>query len=509
MSLDSALAISTGGLANISAQLAVISQNVANANTPDYAREVATQTSLTAQGLGMGVSRGPTARDIDLQVQTDLFRQDSAVAGLQTKQSALQRIDAVQGTPGGGTDLSSLLGKVQDSFSTLSQDPSSQTQQAQVVNSATNLVSQINTLATTYATVRQTAQDGVVADVATLNTTLGTIGSLSTQIVSGKAQGQSTAGLENQRDAAMHTLSQLIDVNFLKQSNGDVLAVTAGGTTLPIHAAAPPFQTNAATIGAGSFYPGGGVPPVTLNGIDVTAQLTGGTLGANIALRDSIVPSYQATLDQFSQTLSDRFQQQGLTLFSDPTGTVPAAVGVPVQSGYVGYSQTIQVNPAVLSAPNLVRDGTDTIAGSASGASAFTPNPPGGPAGVTGLISRVLNFALGSQVQAGVAQPPPPTNGLGPSGTLNAPFAPPPDLASFATNLVGAQAQDSATATSDLSTEKSVQTALQTNLSTRASVNIDTEMGAMVQLQNAYGANARVISAIQTLWTQLLAAVVP
>ena len=29
----------------------------------------------------------------------------------------------------------------------------------------------------------------------------------------------------------------------------------------------------------------------------------------------------------------------------------------------------------------------------------------------------------------------------------------------------------------------------------------------MIQLQNAYGANAKVISAVQTMWTQLLEAV--
>jgi flagellar hook-associated protein 1 FlgK len=38
-------------------------------------------------------------------------------------------------------------------------------------------------------------------------------------------------------------------------------------------------------------------------------------------------------------------------------------------------------------------------------------------------------------------------------------------------------------------------------------VNIDTEMSNMIQLQNAYGANAKVISTVQAMWTQLLQAV--
>ena len=40
MSINSALQIASGGLANINRQMAVISQNISNVNTPDYAREV-------------------------------------------------------------------------------------------------------------------------------------------------------------------------------------------------------------------------------------------------------------------------------------------------------------------------------------------------------------------------------------------------------------------------------------------------------------------------------------
>jgi flagellar hook-associated protein 1 FlgK len=33
---------------------------------------------------------------------------------------------------------------------------------------------------------------------------------------------------------------------------------------------------------------------------------------------------------------------------------------------------------------------------------------------------------------------------------------------------------------------------------------MDTEMSNMIALQNAYGANAKVIAAVQTMWAQLL-----
>lgn len=504
MSLDSSLSIATSGLANINRKLAVVSQNVANAATPDYTREVASQTSLTAAGQGMGVQTGTVQRAVDERLQADLFAQNGTVAGLQARQAALGAIDAVQGTPGQGNDLASLLGQVQDAFSTLANDPANATQQQAVVSAAAGLAGQINALSQAYTDGRNTAQDAIVANVDSLNSTLAQIGSLSDRVVQLRALGQSSADVENQRAAAVDTLSRILDVRTLAQPNGDLLVMTPSGLSLPTHAANPPFATTAASLGPGAFQPGGGVPAITLGGSDVTARLQGGTLGANIVLRDTTLPTGQAAIDEFAQTLSERFSQQGLALFTDPSGNVPVRGGVPAQSAYVGYAASITVNPAVTAQPALVRDGTAAITGSPTGASAFTPNPSGGPAGFTTLIQRVLDFSLGSQIQAGVTQPLPTTTGLGPSGTLALGFAPPAALSGLATAVVAAQAQDSATASSALSDETAVQTALQSRLTAASGVSMDTEMSGMIQLQSSYAATAKLVAAVQSMWTQTL-----
>ena len=74
----------------------------------------------------------------------------------------------------------------------------------------------------------------------------------------------------------------------------------------------------------------------------------------------------------------------------------------------------------------------------------------------------------------------------------------------FASGLVSTQAQQSATATSNLSTEQALQTSLNAKVASVSGVNMDTEMSQMLSLQNAYGANARVISAVNSMFTQLL-----
>jgi len=508
MGLDSALSIASGGLANINAQFALLSQNVANAATPGYAVEVSSQQALTADGIGLGVHTGPATLQIDQALQTFVLQQNATVTGLQTTQTSLQAIDSVLGTPGSGNDIGSLLGNLQNSFSTLLTNPSSQPQQSAVVASATSLSQGINTLSAAYSAQRQAAQNDLASTVNTLNSTLATIGQLSNQIIALKPTNQSTADLENQRNAAVQTLSQLLNVKSVEQPNGDLSLFTTNGLGLPTRAGSSQFSLANASTPAGSYYPGGGIPGIMLGGTDVTNQMDGGQIGADITLRDTTLPTAQAGLDEFSQGLSSRFAAQGLTLFTDPTGNVPAAGGTPAQAGYVGYAGTIQVNPAVSADPSLVRDGTNAIAGSPTGAAAFTPNPTGGPAGFTTLISNIVNFTFGTQAQSGVTQPTMNTNGLGATGNLTAAFNAAGDaLSNFATSLVSSQAQHSATTTSNLTTEQALQTSLNAKVTAVSGVNMDTEMSQMLTLQNAYGANARVISAVQAMFTQLLQSV--
>ena len=184
----------------------------------------------------------------------------------------------------------------------------------------------------------------------------------------------------------------------------------------------------------------------------------------------------------------------------------PIGTGTPAQAGYVGYAGVVQVNPAVITSPTLIRDGTQTIVGSANGASAFTPNSTGLD-GFSTMISRVLDYALGTQVQAGVAQVQINTQGLGASGLLNVGFGSQSTLGDYALALTAAQATDSTNADTDASDSKAVLTSLQGKMTGETGVSMDSELGQMVILQNAYGANAKIISAVQTLYNQLLAMV--
>lgn len=505
MSLNTALSIATSGLANINAQFVTMSQNVANVSTPGYVEETTTQQSITAGGIGMGVHTGVATRAANLVLQAALSSQVSTVAQLQTTQTALQGIDTALGTPGQGTDLPSQLGALQTQFATLLNDPSNQTQQAAVVNAAQTLAQGINSLSQTITTQRQAAQDDLAGAVSTLNTTLGQIGTLNEQIVQNRQMGLSTADLESQRDAAVQTLSGLVSIATVAQPTGAIQVITAGGMILPTEPGAATFTAPSGATPPAAYYPGGGLTGITLNGLDVTHALTGGRIGADIALRDTTLPTAQAQLDEFAFGLANRFAGQGLALFTDGQGNVPqAATSGPVQAPYVGFAAAIGVNPAVAANPALVRDGTTPIAGSATGAGPFTPNPSGGPAGFTDMITRVLDYTLTDQAQPGVTQTALGSTGLGPDGNLASPSISTGSLSTIATAMVAGLARQSAAVTGDLTTATAMQTSITTTLTQQTGVNIDKEMTRMLSLQNAYTANARVVNALQTMFNQLL-----
>jgi flagellar hook-associated protein 1 FlgK len=476
MGLSASLAIATSGLSAVQSEMAVASQNIANATTAGYAVEQSSLSSRTAGGQVSGVVVGLTGRTIDTALENSLYAQNATVSALTTTTSALTTISALQGSTsadsGSSATLSDQVGNLQASLISLDSNPGSSVQQQAVITAAGALTSTINSTAATYQTARQAAQESIIDEVGTANSGLQLIGSLSVQITQGRANGISTVDLENQRSAAMTSLSNVLSVRFKETSTGDMLVSTANGVSLPTHAASGPLATSDATIDASDAYPNS-IPAITLNGRDVTPSLTGGTLGANITLRDQTLPTMQAELDSFSQTLASRFDSAGVALFTDGSGTVAGSSpmqGSPV--GQLGFSGSIQVSSTITSDPSGMSDTT--------------------------LIDGLLDNALGTVDKAGNTQTSV-TTGLGANGTLSAPYS--------GSSLTSSQASTIGQAASNLTNETAVQTALTTKVASVSGVSVDNEMASIVSLQNAYAANAKIVTAVQTMFSALLAAI--
>ncbi|MFT8655686.1 MAG: flagellar hook-associated protein FlgK [Acetobacter papayae] len=517
MDLISSLSIATSGLNAIEQEYAVTSNNVANSSTSGYVSETATLTSSVVSGQGNGVTVGTTLLNINTALQSSLYSQNATVASYTAISDSLSAVSAVQGSTssdsGSTATLADELGNVQTALTSLTSSPETSSAQTTVISDADSLVSTIQTLASTYAQQRQTAEDNISSSVSTINTDLTQIGAISEQIVAVKAAGGDTSALENQRLEVMTSLSSEVSVSFTEKSNGDMVVTTADGTQLPtrpdqvgeddstvtIPTSTWPLSTTDDTISASSYYSAtgstaGGISGIMLNGKDITTHLTGGTLGGNITLRDQTYPQMQAQLDSFSYTLMNRFANAGMALFTNgttDTTTDPSDATADAPAGLVGLSSQLSVSSTYTDDPTLLATDGDTTLATTVLSEAFgtSTDDVSGTSSVTGTSLTA------------------PSTGLGPDGSQSTGYTGSQGLVALATALTADQGATISDASSNLTSATSVQTTLQTQVSNVSGVNVDDEMAKVVTLQNSYTANAKLISSIQTMFEALMSAI--
>jgi flagellar hook-associated protein 1 len=184
------------------------------------------------------------------------------------------------------------------------------------------------------------------------------------------------------------------------------------------------------------------------------------------------------TVNAMSETstvtsLTDGVSQ--LPLFTDGTQPITGALTA-TGSQTTGLAGSIEVNPALVASPgSLVAYATGTTAGD--------PTRP--------------NFILNQLTNASLTYSP--TTGI---GTSSAPFS--GTLNDYMSQIVSQQSQASNAATTLQQGQDTVVSALQQRFNDQSGVNIDTEMSNLIALQNAYGANARVMTTVQQMMQTLL-----
>lgn len=379
VSLDAALS----GLKIAQRALDTASTNIANASTTGYTRKILPQETLLIAGTGVGVKSGAITRSVNASLIADLNKQTSITGAYGIKQKYFDRLQDFYGSSESGRALSSQIGTLADVFTKLSAAPNDQNLLNQIVNTSVQTANKINDFASLLQDMRTQTETDITAAVNDINQALDSIARANIEISKLASTGQSTADLEDQRDLAIKTVSKYIQISTFP-TNGMLNVVTQQGQTLADSTAHHLYFQPSAVLPT-SFYPGGGMNGVKIDsatGTDITQTGLGGQLGALFEMRDQILPQYSAQLDEFAQKLAERFNNQGLKLFTDLNGNVPASVPDPGSTmSYVGFSSLIKVNDAILADPTLIRNGT-------------TGNTE--PQGSNEVIRRIAQFTFGA-----------------------------------------------------------------------------------------------------------------
>lgn len=364
-SLNAALS----GLKVYQQQIDVISNNVANVGTEGYTRKILPQSTQVVDGRSIGVLGETIMRNVDFRVQKDLWTQVSSVNFSSVQATYLERVDQFHGAPSDNVSVAAEISKLQDVFSALANAPDDQFLLADVVDQAEDTANKINDLANYLTTLRNDAQAEADIVVQTINDLLEHIASLNSDIRFTGATGGSTAVTEDKRDQAVKELSGLIGITTFKRGDGVLVVQTMQGVEMASDVAIP-LYFKPTPLSAQTYYPDtaagiySGDPTKNANAINITEREIGGKLGGLMDLRDYSFPKQIAQLDELAHKMALRFDAQGLRLFNDTSGSIPADTPpdtstdpvTPVQ--YVGFASQIRVNAAVLADNSLVQKGT-------------------------------------------------------------------------------------------------------------------------------------------------------
>jgi flagellar hook-associated protein 1 len=499
MTLSAAFNIISSSFAANAAQTAVVSNNIANANTPGYSREIA---NLVANSFG-GVDVASVTRVANAALAEQANTSTAEAAAQQAISDGLATLAATvsdsasasssSGATQNGASPSAMLANLESALTTYEDSPTSSAAADAAVTAASQLASSLNSGAAAVNQVREQADQNMASSVATINSLLNQFTAANNAVVTGLATGANVASAEDRRDSLVSQLAQQIGVTTTTAANGSMSIYTDSGVTL--------FQDTPRAV---SFTPtatlvdGASGSRVTVDGVPITGAnspmpIQSGALAGYAALRDTLAPQYEAQLDQIAGGLINAFaesdQSTPPTLPSLPgLFTTPGATSLPSMSAATGLAAAIEVNPNVDSSQGgnatLLRDGGI----SSPGNPAYTYNSTGS-ASYTGRLQQLVSAIPATQSFD-------PSAGLGASAGLS-------DYANASVSWLQAENQQASNAAAY---QSALATQSASALSNATGVNLDAEMTNMLNLENSYASSAKLLTTVTSMYSALLAA---
>jgi flagellar hook-associated protein 1 FlgK len=376
--------------------LSATSNNIANADTPGYTREVAqfseNQESVSSSGVnggGVTLSGLQSVRDelLNLQIQ----QQTSLQSSVDTQSSTLQQLQSYFSSTGGG-DIATALSSFSTNLSQLSATPTDSGARQGVLSSAQDLANAFNNTSSGLTSAQSDADGQVTQTVAQINTLTSQIAQLNGQLSQMTATGQDGGTIQDQRDELVQKLSTLTGVAITQSSSGETIT-TGNGSPLVMGDQSFTLQTATGTNGMQQV--------LNSTGADITSSLQGGQLGGAIQIRDQVIPGFLSQLN---------------TLASQLTASVNAAQAKGFDSnGKAGQDLfSISTNPSnaaatmsvALTDPALVAASSDGSAGSngnlANLSATLTNSLPSGQTPAATFASLV--FQVGNSASNATAQ---------------------------------------------------------------------------------------------------------
>jgi len=212
MGLSQALSIAMSGLRATQASLALVSSNIANAETPGYTSKTVIQVAGQTGDYGSSVLLNGVNRQLDEYLQSQIRTETSGAAYADVRSTFLANLQTVYGNPDDTGTIEDAFNKFLTAVQGLSTSPDSQSARIGVVNAAQTMAQQLNATTQGIQNLRANAETGISDSVTTANNAMAQIAAINNQLQNSGQTDASTAALLDQRDQYVNQLSQLMDV---------------------------------------------------------------------------------------------------------------------------------------------------------------------------------------------------------------------------------------------------------------------------------------------------------
>ncbi|MBJ7483266.1 flagellar hook-associated protein FlgK [Brevundimonas sp.] len=361
MSLSSIMNIANSGLSAAQTQLRVVSDNVANVNTPGYVRKIAEQVSLTTEGVGSGVevARVRLATDRFLQSASLNASADSNRQGV--RYELYDRIQTLFGDPGGNSGFFSQVDAAFASFATMAESAGSSPLRQEALFKVEALFDESTRISAQIQSVREDADGRIQTAVEKANDLLQHIETLNVDIARATVINGDASGAETQQATLISQLAELMDVKVSQRSNGGVSIRSSAGLLLAGQGAATLEYRGAGAVNAESTFEDVWVTEPGGQKRSFTDGLKSGEIKGLLELRDVEAPATAERLAELITRVADELNRAHNANASVPAPTTLTGrnVGQTLETALTGFNG--QTTIAVTNTSGVIQARADIV----------------------------------------------------------------------------------------------------------------------------------------------------
>ncbi len=334
MTLSTILSSASSGLLTSQTQLRVVSDNIANVNTPGYARKQVDQGSVSLSTMGGGVSVGRIDRAVDQFLQQAGLQAAGQVGRAGVISDFLDRAQSAFGDPTAANGYFNQLDQIFSAFSASSQDAASTVSRNQALSAISNFLDQSSAISSQLTALSQESDKRISDNVNKLNDLLGQISNLNTTIIRDSVNGGDTTGAENSQAQLIDQLSSMMDIQISRRADQS-LDVRGGGGELLVGRAGPAAVSYLTTGSAP-----GQLQVTTANGSPRPLVPVDGLIKGLIDLRNKEIPSIGTQLGEYVTRAADEINRahNAATAVPPPNTLAGRNTGIDIATSVTGFT---------------------------------------------------------------------------------------------------------------------------------------------------------------------------